>query len=45
MINLGINAVSKKNKMFYKATYLNGILYYQVTITKENKIDFISIEK
>jgi CubicO group peptidase (beta-lactamase class C family) len=36
--------LNNKSKIFYKATYLNGILYYQITITKEKKIDFLSIE-
>lgn len=36
---------NEKSKIFYKATYLKGILYYQVTITNQNKIDFISIDR
>jgi CubicO group peptidase (beta-lactamase class C family) len=36
--------MNKKIKIFYKANYTNGVLYYQVSMTKEKKIDFISVE-
>jgi CubicO group peptidase (beta-lactamase class C family) len=36
--------MNKKMKIFYKANYTNGVLYCQVSMTKEKKIDFISVE-
>lgn len=37
--------LNKNTKLFYKANYSNGVLYYQVSLTKNRKIDFISVEK
>ncbi len=34
-----------KTKLFYQANYTNGVLYCQITMTDENKIDFIAVEK
>lgn len=36
---------NKETKMFYKANYTNGVLYYQVSMTKEMKINFLSVER
>ncbi len=41
----GETSRDRKIKLFYKATYTNGILFYKISVTKENKIDFISVEK
>ena len=32
-------------KVFYKATYESSNVFFQITLTPDNKIDFISIEK
>lgn len=37
--------IEKQIKLFYRANYANGILYYQITMTDGKKIDFISVEK
>jgi len=35
----------KKAILFYKASYTNGILYYQITMIDGKKIDFISVDR
>lgn len=35
----------KQTITFYKANYKNGVLYFEVSVTEDGKIDFITVER
>lgn len=40
-----VKVSDKKSRLYYKGNYENGVLFYQLTLTADKKIDFISVER